>query len=517
MPTATQLTIIRPRGRRRVEEGVVPGYSSSMRWLMLSASLFGLACSDNTSNSGANPSDRDAVVPVDGSVDGPDASLDTGTDADLGTDAQSDGGADNTPDVPPSSAFSFIGYAEEPCPLSTLQCSNYWPDKADGTVYLFRSEEVSGQGTHERSFYVYVPIDSLPANALIPMVLYLHGGTGEALDWFRQTPVVPLADARGENPGVTWQRNTPDCTFYFESFQSFGFQDSHGSSCTPEEVTFTNSQRYVAVFPDGILDDGATAARHWEDGRSPSPGWDVVEQQRDDLGFVDHVIDVLLQEQSLTLDPERIYVAGGSNGGMMTHRLLCNLDSASYPNLKRITATAAYTSGIPEPLSMGLDGRETCNSSGPVIMPIFYVMGNNIDTPNCQPYGCDSPVINGDGLVPFGQPGGTYFIASPDGGRSISALDTLQHWVDYDVQSGSGSMTTASGTIGQFTKTESTTFASSPGEILFFEVDGGHHYMVGQRADFSIWGRSLDFMFRFRRDANGGLSRSATSGIDGVL
>ena len=65
---------------------------------------------------------------------------------------------------------------------------------------------------------------------------------------------------------------------------------------------------FAVAYPDGI-------GGRWNDGRRPS--------SRDDVGFVRALLDSLSRE--LTLDSNRVYAAGISNGAMFSYRLACDL------------------------------------------------------------------------------------------------------------------------------------------------------------------------------------------------
>lgn len=65
---------------------------------------------------------------------------------------------------------------------------------------------------------------------------------------------------------------------------------------------------FTAVFPDGIN-------RQWNDGREGRTS------SIDDVGFVRRLVGELITRG--IADPARIYLAGISNGGMMTFRMLC--------------------------------------------------------------------------------------------------------------------------------------------------------------------------------------------------
>ena len=66
---------------------------------------------------------------------------------------------------------------------------------------------------------------------------------------------------------------------------------------------------FAAAFPDGIY-------RQWNDGREEGRVSGV-----DDVGFLRRLVGELIARG--VADPARIYLAGISNGGMMTFRMLC--------------------------------------------------------------------------------------------------------------------------------------------------------------------------------------------------
>src|SRR5215475_3917698 len=68
---------------------------------------------------------------------------------------------------------------------------------------------------------------------------------------------------------------------------------------------------FAAVFPDGIY-------RVWNDGRE---GGRI--SRVDDVGFLHRLVEWLVHHG--VADPARVYLAGVSNGGMMTFRMLCEV------------------------------------------------------------------------------------------------------------------------------------------------------------------------------------------------
>ena len=66
---------------------------------------------------------------------------------------------------------------------------------------------------------------------------------------------------------------------------------------------------FTAVFPQGVN-------RQWNDGREDGHISSI-----DDVGFLRQLVDELISRG--IADRARIYLAGISNGGMMTFRMLC--------------------------------------------------------------------------------------------------------------------------------------------------------------------------------------------------
>ena len=117
-------------------------------------------------------------------------------------------------------------------------------------------------GAVQRIYHVHLPATA-PIGGRLPLVLVFHGGGGRAKGAARLYGFSELADARG----------------------------------------------FVVVYPEGV-------DRQWNDGRGTTG---LV----DDVGFVSAMIDHL--RNTLPIDPHRIYATGMSNGGILSHRLGCEL------------------------------------------------------------------------------------------------------------------------------------------------------------------------------------------------
>jgi polyhydroxybutyrate depolymerase len=91
----------------------------------------------------------------------------------------------------------------------------------------------------------------------------------------------------------------------------------HGGTAAQNELLtglspLADLHRFIAVYPQGVVGpDGATG---WNTGRRQDPAVD-------DLLYVDTLLTHL--QESLCVDPQRIYATGFSNGGGMTAILAC--------------------------------------------------------------------------------------------------------------------------------------------------------------------------------------------------
>lgn len=72
---------------------------------------------------------------------------------------------------------------------------------------------------------------------------------------------------------------------------------------------------FIVVYPDGF-------EKHWNDLRG-IPEWTAQQRNIDDVGFFSALIDRFVSQHNA--DPKRVFVTGISNGGLMSHRLGCEL------------------------------------------------------------------------------------------------------------------------------------------------------------------------------------------------
>jgi polyhydroxybutyrate depolymerase len=110
------------------------------------------------------------------------------------------------------------------------------------------------------------------------------------------------------------------------------------------QITASNRYGFVVVFPNGYSRFGGKLAT-WNAGNCCGPARD---KDVDDVGFIREMIDHL--EHQLNIDPHKVFATGMSNGGLMAHRLACEMPGT----IKAIAAVAAT------------DNTKSCHPSQPV-------------------------------------------------------------------------------------------------------------------------------------------------------
>jgi polyhydroxybutyrate depolymerase len=156
-------------------------------------------------------------------------------------------------------------------------------------------------GGLQRDYILYVPA-SYSAATSVPLVFNFHGYTGSAYSQMWYGDFRTIADAEG----------------------------------------------FIIVFPEGTLDNSGIS--HW------NVGWGG--STVDDIGFTSALIDSISAEYSINQD--RVYSTGMSNGGFMSYQLACELSD-------RIAAIASVTG------SMNMGWFNSCNPNHP--MPVMEIHG----------------------------------------------------------------------------------------------------------------------------------------------
>ena len=197
-----------------------------------------------------------------------------------------------------------------------------------------------------RWYRLYTPEQSLENK---PLILYLHGGTLSMRSLFS-----PLADS------------------------------------TNSLLSLAEEESVFLLVPNGVnSDSGDTFGddQNWNDLRSDQAAG---QSRIDDVGFLVTLLDLVIQENKI--DPERVYVTGASNGGMMTFRLLIEAP-------EHFSAGAAFIANLPDlPLPLTPPSDPT---------PLMILNGS------------EDPLVLWDG----GEVG-------KDRGRVLSTAETLSWWID---------------------------------------------------------------------------------------
>ena len=229
----------------------------------------------------------------------------------------------------------------------------------------------------ERTFRVHVPAGDHGEKPL-PVVVMLHGGGGSGEQLQTQSARMdPIAEREG----------------------------------------------FITVYPDGT-----GVLRTWNGGLCCGR---AVADDVDDVGFIAALLDHL--EAELCIDRRRVFAMGMSNGGLLSHRLACELST-------RIAAVApvAGTLGIPN-----------CAPARPV--PVLHIHGTE------------------DGHVPWnGGPG-----CGPSGADFWSVPQTMDVWRSLN---GCGAATSVYFEQGDG---RCTAYASCQAPLVLCAVEGGGHSWPG--------------------------------------
>ena len=211
----------------------------------------------------------------------------------------------------------------------------------------------------DRAYRLYIP-DGVASPA--PLVVMLHGGFGSAAQAERAYGWNQLAD----------------------------------------------SAKFVVAYPDGI-----THAWNANGGCCGLPAWQGI----DDVGFITAVVNDI--GANISIDAERVFATGISNGGMMSYALACN--TAVFAAIGPDAATQLDPCSAPRPTSVihihgtddhlirydGRPGAGVAHIDGPAVADL-NAFWRNVD--HCAP-----PEVTADGPV-------TTSIASCPDGRGVTLV-----------------------------------------------------------------------------------------------
>ena len=216
-------------------------------------------------------------------------------------------------------------------------------------------------------------------------------------------------------------------------------------------LTVADEANFLLVLPNGADANGDTNASSasWNDCRSDQ----VAGSSQDDVAFLDALIDWAIENPDFRLDAGRLYVAGASNGGLMSYRAALELP-------ERVAGIAAFIAN--NPVNLDPSCEAAVNDPDPVPVSVFICNGT------------------ADVLMPFN--GGTVALGS--GGEVVSSLETREFWrrrnattqallpfVFPNIDTTDGSTVTAADFIG----------GNSGSAVSWFAVFGGGHTMPSLR------------------------------------
>jgi len=146
----------------------------------------------------------------------------------------------------------------------------------------------------DRTYLVHLPA-GYDGTVELPLVIAMHGGTGNAVNIENQSQLSVKA----------------------------------------------NQENFIVVYPEGVSRP-VTNIRTW------NAGWCcgfASSSEADDVGFINALLDTLIKNYSV--DNNRIYATGMSNGGFMSYRLACEL-SYRIAAIAPVAATMSMTSCNPD-------------------------------------------------------------------------------------------------------------------------------------------------------------------------
>jgi polyhydroxybutyrate depolymerase len=244
----------------------------------------------------------------------------------------------------------------------------------------------------KRTYNIHVP-PSDGKSAPMPLVIALHGGGGS-----------------GDR---------------MESLTLHGFN------------TLADREGFVVVYPDGV-------EKHWNDGRE-NTNYRAHRGNIDDVGFLSALIDRLAKDG--TIDKDRVFVTGMSNGAMMSNRLACDAT-------RHIRAMAPVAGNMPYDLA------PQCTPSRPI--PVLMISGTD------------------DPLMPW--EGGDVRFRHRTFGKALSVSGTIAFWVKHNRCASTPVTTWEPDTDAKdATRVRKQVYAGCEGgvEVILYTVEGGGHAWPG--------------------------------------
>jgi polyhydroxybutyrate depolymerase len=240
-----------------------------------------------------------------------------------------------------------------------------------------------------RSFILYVPTSYTPDDPM-PLVVLLHGRTASAVSQVYSSNMNAVAEREG----------------------------------------------FIALYPDAIDTE-------WSYGRGIAAYGGNME---DDEQFLHNLLDDIAQDVSV--DNQRVYVAGLSNGGFMTQRLACTIQER-FAAFASVAATAPY--GI----------EQFCEGEDPA--PILMIHGR------------DDRIVPWDGITRQTSAGRSVYFAAP-------VEQTVRFWQGHN-GCGDDYLFETLPQVDEATTTNIYRARNCPddAQVVLYEVEGGGHVWPGVR------------------------------------
>lgn len=196
---------------------------------------------------------------------------------------------------------------------------------------------------------------------------------------------------------------------------------------------------FAVVYPDGLM----SMWRFWEAGGpiAKSKVARAKPARADDVGFIEDLIERLVSDG--TVDRQRVYVTGISNGAYMTHRLACDLGD-------KIAAIAPVAGTMAKPMALSLKPSR--------VIPVAYFHGTE------------------DKLVGVG---GTDFLSKQ--AFSLSADEMAAWWAKHNDCIATPVVERLADKSADGTTVLRKSFAAGKGgaPVVYYEIQGGGHTWPG--------------------------------------
>jgi polyhydroxybutyrate depolymerase len=223
------------------------------------------------------------------------------------------------------------------------------PKPAPGPVQTFTWDGM------ERTYLVHLPA-GFDESREYPLLLVLHGAFGSGSTFEKETGFSELADERG----------------------------------------------FIVVYGDGT-EWGPRHARVWNAGNCCGDASEPL-QDLDDVGYAKEVVDQM--STFYRINPDRVFVAGMSNGGMMANRLACDASNV-FRGIAAVAGTIQVTGCRPIEKLRVLHVHGTADNTVPYgggpsgVLPMVVTVPVDQAVANwAQREGCDAgPITTSDGNV----------------------------------------------------------------------------------------------------------------------